>query len=103
MDSHQLMLIGRAVKDAEVLESKAGKKYGKFTLATNDYLGEENGEETNFFDILVFNKKVDKLDSIKKGTMMVLTGKPTIEAYLSKKGDPKAKIVTFAKSWRIVK
>lgn len=37
MSMQQLLILGRATKDAEVLESKEGKEYGRFTVVVNEY------------------------------------------------------------------
>jgi len=99
----QLLLLGRATKDAEVLESKQGKKYAKFGMAVNEYMGKEKGSTAYFYDVLIFNKSVPKADRIKKGDLIILNGKPNAEAYISKEGEAKAKMIVYAKTWNLIK
>ena len=100
MDLQQLLLVGRATKDAEVLESKEGKTYGKFSMAVNEYRGKDNEEGTSFYNILVFNKTAPNIDKIQKGGMVMIQGRPSVDPYLSKEGEPKASLVVFADKWK---
>ena len=105
MNIHHFILIGNATKDAEALESKAGKKYTKFSLAVNQYLGPNTEEKTYFYDILVFGKTVDKVvELVKKGDQVLINGRPEIDAYMSKKDkEPKAHVTIIAESWKVLK
>lgn len=103
MYMQQLILLGRATKDAEVLESKEGKKYAKFSLAVNEYMGKGKEDRTTFYNTLVFNKSYDKTESIKKGDLVLVEGRPEVDAYLSKEGEAKASLVVFADKWKALK
>lgn len=103
MNIQQLFLLGRATKDAEVLESKEGKKYAKFSLAVNQYLGKDKDERPSFYNILVFNKSHERADKIKKGDLVMIDGRPGVDAYLDSEGQAKASITVFADSWKLIK
>jgi small subunit ribosomal protein S2 len=45
MNLQQLMLMGKATKDAEILKSKEGKTYARFTVSVSEYLGKEKMEK----------------------------------------------------------
>lgn len=45
--------IGRLVREADIKETKAGKKFAKFTVAINRF-----NDETDFVDCVVFNENV---------------------------------------------
>ncbi|MEI7580060.1 MAG: single-stranded DNA-binding protein [bacterium] len=102
MDFQQLMLVGRATKDAEALESKEGKKFAKFGLAINEYRGKDLDERTTFYNVLIFNKSQERIESIKKGNLLYIQGRPDIDAYLSKSGEAKANLVMFADRWKVI-
>src|SRR5690606_21303690 len=86
MNMHQIMLVGRATKDAEELETKAGKKFAKFSVAVNEYKGKDKEEETYFYDLLIFGPTSDgAVKAVKKGDIVTAMGKPSVEAYISKK------------------
>jgi single-stranded DNA-binding protein len=57
-DLNRVCLIGRLGKDAELVESKSGKPYMKFSLATNRKKGGE--EVTEWHNITVWNEKLGK-------------------------------------------
>ncbi|MFQ5492685.1 MAG: single-stranded DNA-binding protein [Candidatus Dojkabacteria bacterium] len=103
MNLQQVFLLGRATKDAEVLESKEGKNYAKFSLAVNQYMGKERDERTTFYNVLVFNKSHSKADKIKKGDLLLVDGRPDVDAYLSNEGEAKASLVVYADRWRLMK
>jgi single-stranded DNA-binding protein len=100
-----MLVLGRATKDAEVLESKEGKSYARFGIAVNEYIGkgEKKEEKSYFYNVLIFNKTFDKADLIKKGDLVMVDGRPDIDAYLSEDGEPKAQIVIFANKWKLIK
>ncbi len=99
----QLIVLGRAVKDGEVLASKEGKNYGKFSVAVNEYLGAKKEERTSFYNVLVFNKTHDKTDKIKKGDYVMVEGRPETDAYINNDGEAKANLVVFANRWKLLK
>jgi single-strand DNA-binding protein len=105
MNMHQIILLGRATKDAEEYETKKGKKFVKFTVAVNEYKGPEVEEETYFYDVLIFNKTSETaLKNIKKGDTTMVMGKPEVDAYISKKdNEPKGTITVVAESWKVLK
>lgn len=99
------MLIGRATKDAEVLNSKQGKKYARFSVAVNEYFGKkgEKKEKPYFYNVLVFNKTSGNAESIKKGDLVLVDGRPDVDPYISEDGEAKASLVVYADKWRVVK
>jgi single-stranded DNA-binding protein len=103
MSMQQLIVLGRAVKDGEVLASKEGKNYGKFSVAVNEYLGAKKEERTSFYNVLVFNKTHDKTDKIKKGDYVMVEGRPETDAYINNDGEAKANLVVFANRWKLLK
>ncbi|KXK27441.1 MAG: Single-stranded DNA-binding protein [candidate division WS6 bacterium OLB20] len=101
----QLYLLGRSTRDAEVLESKEGKQYAKFSLAINEYYGkgDDRQEKTQYYNVLVFNKSSERATQIKKGDLVLVDGRPDVDAYISKDGEAKASLVVFADRWRLMK
>lgn len=98
----QLLLLGRATKDAESLTSKEGKNYTRFSIAVNNYINGE--EETSFFTALIFNKTAETAaEKIKKGDLVMVDGKPEIDAYLSNEGEAKATMKIIAERWKVLK
>jgi single-strand DNA-binding protein len=103
MSMQQLLVLGRATKDGEVLESKDGKNYARFSVAVNEYLGGKKEERTSFFNILIFNKSYERVDKVKKGDYVMVEGRPEADAYLSNEGEAKASMTVFANKWRVLK
>jgi len=73
-DLNRICLIGRLGKDAELADTKAGKQYMKFTIATNRMKGRE--ETTEWHNITVWNEKlVEHLHPyLTKGKQIYLEG-----------------------------
>jgi single-strand DNA-binding protein len=105
MDMQKLILVGRAVKDAETFDTKKGKKFAVFTLAVNRYLGKEKGQEATFYDCVMFNDKTAEkvTERVKKGDVVLVEGRPDAEAYLSKENEPKAKLKVIVDDWQALK
>lgn len=102
MNMQQLLVLGRATKDAEVLESKEGKSYARFSLAVNEYVGKEKDEHTTFYNVLIFNKTSANAQRIAKGSLVMVDGRPDVDAYISNDGDAKANLVVVANRWRVI-
>lgn len=99
----QLLILGRATKDAEVLESKEGKEYGRFTVVVNEYRGKDKEEVASYFNVLVFGKTVKRIDKIQKGDYVMVEGRPEADPYLSNDGEAKANLTVFTTRWRVLK
>jgi|LAHR01.1.fsa_nt_gb single-stranded DNA-binding protein len=103
MNMQQLLVLGRATKPAEILESKEGKKYARFSLAVNDYSRTNEESKPCFYNVLIFNKSIEKVEKIDKGDLVLVDGKPSVNAYLSNEGEAKANMVIYANRWRLLK
>lgn len=65
---------GRLGKDAEVLKTKDGKPYVRFSVANNSF---SNGQEkTEWFDILSYDPYIaeKRAQYLRKGTYVIITG-----------------------------
>lgn len=99
MNQQNLILMGRATHNAEILTSKAGKKYAKFGFAVNSFNPKTETSEPTFYEVLGFNQQsITASDSIKKGEVLLILGNPEVEPYLSKEGEPKYKFICRART-----
>ena len=82
----EISVIGRLGKNAQVHETKNGRKFVAFTLAANSKRGAET--KTTWFDVISFNEQhVSKLvQYLTKGSMIVAIGELDAEAQLGKDG-----------------
>lgn len=105
MYMHQIIVLGRATKDAEVIAKKKKNPFVKVTLAVNEYNATTKEEKVYFYDVLIFGKTGDKaLESVKKGDVFMAMGKPEADAYISSKdNEAKASVTVLADSWRVLK
>lgn len=76
-DLNSVSLIGRLVRDPELLYSSQGTPIAKFSVANNYSFkqGQEYKEEVNFFDVTVFGKSADNVyQYLKKGSQCCVHG-----------------------------
>lgn len=69
-------ITGNLGKDAEIITSKAGKKFMSFSVANNEKRGDET--ITTWFNCVIFNEKMVAgkiVDYLKKGTKVLVSGK----------------------------
>lgn len=93
MDNHVLGVMGRATANALQLETKAGKDFTKFTVAVNDYRGPDKERLSAFYEVVCFSRQPRSVaKAVQKGDTVMVIGKPEIQAYQAKTGEPKAKI-----------
>ena len=100
----QLLIMGRATRDAEVLESKEGRHYARFSVGVNEYLGKDREERTTFYNCLVMNDKLtDNAGKIVKGDLVMVDGRPDVDAYISNEGEAKANLIILADRFKVLK
>lgn len=116
MDTHILIFSGRAVKDAEVQQSKAGNSYTKFTVAVNEFYktekkdakakdkAEKTTSEVTYYDCLVFGDKIAKAagEKVKKGTTLLIEGRPEFSAFLTKNNEARPDLTVVVSNWHAI-
>lgn len=105
MDYQHITILGRAVASPQKFIDKNNKEYSTFSVAVNRYLGKEKGNDTTFYDCLLFDSKASgKLnEKITKGTTIAVQGRPEADGYVTKEGDPRAQMKVLVSSWRVLK
>lgn len=100
----QLILVGRATQDSELLKTKKDSSFAVFTLAANRYVGKDKDEETTFYDCICFLKNAEKLvEKVKKGDKVFVKGRPEATAYINKDKAPVAQLKVVVESWESIK
>lgn len=83
---NKVEMLGRLVKDVEILKSKSGNEYAKFTLAVK----RKASEETDFFNCTAFGKQVEALAKYtEKGARIIIVGSIQNDSYTDKEGNKK--------------
>jgi single-strand DNA-binding protein len=90
---NRVHLIGNLGNDPEVKKTENGKTLAKFSLATNDYYNNQEGEkvkDTQWHNIVVWGRSVDFVEKyLKKGHEIALEGKLNHRSYEDKNGQKK--------------
>ncbi|WFD05131.1 ssDNA-binding protein, mitochondrial [Malassezia vespertilionis] len=103
-------LIGRLVSQPEVRESRNGKEYLRYVIATNDPLGppQENGTPaeptSSFHSIFAFGEStVNRLRELQKGTLMYVEADFRV-ARTPGEGDmpPQDQILSQHRSYKVI-
>jgi len=85
-------IIGRLTRDALVSTTPQDKQVVNFTVAVNDSYKNKDGnwiEQTEYFDCSFWRTpKIAKI--LTKGTLVKLTGRVSVRAWMGKDGEPKA-------------
>lgn len=87
---NSVTLIGHLGKDPETREYAKGKRLTRFTMATNDYYKNSEGERmerTQWHNCVAFGKTAELMDALlKKGKKIALQGKLEYRDYEDKEG-----------------
>lgn len=86
---NQVNLIGRLGNDAEVRTIESGIKFGRFSLATSESWKNASGEwqeQTEWHNITAWRELAGRLDGLKKGALVFVSGKITYRKYKDKDG-----------------
>lgn len=102
MSHHQVTLVGRATADTKLIQPEGKREFASFSVAVNNYLGKDKPEDTTFYECLVFGKKQVQAagEKVRKGDMVMVTGRPSISAYLTKKQEPKSSVKVMVTNWQ---
>ncbi len=82
---NSVQLIGRLGSDPEIRTFDSGKKMASFSLATNETYYNTQGEkveDTQWHNVVVWNKKADVVENyLKKGSEIAVEGKLINRSY----------------------
>ena len=99
-----MVLIGRVTKDAVVTQLKDDRKVTNFTIAVNDWYKPKGQEKsisvTTFIDCAYWISPVIA-ERLTKGSLVEITGKLKVTAYINMQGDAVGKLNCHADSMKI--
>jgi len=88
---NRVQLIGRLGQEPEIKELTNGRKMAKFSLATNEYYINKDGEkveETNWHNLIAFGKAAELIEQYNhKGDEVIVDGRLTSHTYTDKKDE----------------
>lgn len=92
----EIIVAGRVTKDIELKTTQSGKPVATISLAVSRGYGDK--KETDFFDIVAFDKTAETASQyFHKGSSMLVTGTPRFREWTDKQGQ-KRKVFEIAAS-----
>lgn len=97
---NKVMLIGNAVRDAELRETKSGVAVSNFTLAVNrNYLNADGEKETDFFNCIAWRALAESVGKyVHKGDKVCVVGQLQNRQYEDKEGNKRTVTEILAES-----
>ena len=88
---NNVQLIGNLGNDPEIITLDSGKKLAKFSLATNEYYKDADGQKqtkTDWHNLVAWNKTAEIIENyVTKGKEIAVEGKLTSRSYETKEGE----------------
>lgn len=88
---NKVQLIGNVGQDPEIKNLESGKKLANFSMATNEYYRNSNGDkvqETQWHTIVCWGKTAEIIEAyVQKGKEIAVEGKLIHRSYQSSEGD----------------
>ena len=88
---NKVQLIGNLGNDPEIITLESGKKLAKFSLATNEYYKDADGQKqtkTDWHNLVAWNKTAEIIENyVTKGKEIAVEGKLTSRSYETKEGE----------------
>jgi single-strand DNA-binding protein len=88
---NKVQLIGNVGNEPEIITLESGKKVAKFSIATNEFYKNSNGEKeqnAQWHNIVAWGKIAEIVEKyVGKGKEIVLEGKLTSRSYETKEGE----------------
>ena len=98
MDLNQVSIIGRAVKDVELRTTQNGKNIATISVASN-----AQGERTNFFDVIVFDKLAEIASKyVKKGKQIAVSGNLQQRSWEDKSGNKRYTVEIIGRTMQLL-
>ena len=105
---NKVQLIGNLGNDPEIITLESGKKLAKFSLATNEYYKDADGQKqtkTEWHNLIAWNKTAEIIEKhISKGKEIAIEGKLTNRSWDDKEGNKRyttevvvSEVVMFSK------
>lgn len=97
---NKVMLIGNAVRDVELRETKSGVAVSNFTLAVNrNYLNADGEKETDFFGCIAWRALAESVGKyVHKGDKICVVGQLQNRQYEDKEGNKRTITEILAES-----
>ena len=85
---NQIVLMGRMVRDPELRRTNSGIPVATFTLAVDRDFKSDNGEKTDFIDVVAWRNTAEFASKyFSKGRMAVVSGRLEIRTWTDKDGN----------------
>ncbi|TCL67819.1 single-strand DNA-binding protein [Mariniflexile fucanivorans] len=88
---NKVQLIGNVGNEPEITNLESGKKVAKFSIATNEFYKNSNGEKeqnTQWHNVVAWGKIAEIVEKyVGKGKEVALEGKLTSRSYETKEGE----------------
>ena len=88
---NKVQLIGNLGNDPEIITLDSGKKLAKFSLATNEYYKDADGQKqtkTDWHNLVAWNKTAEIIENyVTKGKEIAIEGKLTNRTWDDKEGN----------------
>ncbi|MDA7706176.1 MAG: single-stranded DNA-binding protein [Flavobacteriaceae bacterium] len=88
---NKVQLIGNLGNDPEIITLDGGKKLAKFSLATNEYYKDADGQKqtkTDWHNLVAWNKTAEIIENyVTKGKEIAIEGKLTNRSWDDKEGN----------------
>lgn len=85
---NKIIIMGRLTKDVELRKTGDATSVASFTIACERDFGQNGQKETDFFDIVAWNKTADFMSKyFSKGRMAVVSGRLQIRSWNDKDGN----------------
>lgn len=88
---NKVQLIGNVGNEPEIMNLDSGKKVAKFSIATNEFYKNSNGEKeqnTQWHNVVAWGKIAEIIEEyVGKGKEVAIEGKLTSRSYETKEGE----------------
>ena len=88
---NKVQLVGNLGNDPEIITLDSGKKIAKFSLATNEYYKDADGQKqtkTEWHNLIAWNKTAELVENyVTKGKEIAIDGKLTYRSWDDKEGN----------------
>jgi single-strand DNA-binding protein len=102
-DINRVVLTGHLGNDPEMKYFESGSVVVNFSVAIDEWQGQEKGSKTIWIDCRAWGKKAEFVgDYAKKGSLVMVDGRLSVENWTSQDGTKRSKVLVLVNDLKIV-
>lgn len=101
---NRVVVVGRLTRDPELKYTQSGIAVCQFSIASNDYAGQDKDDKVYFFEVVAWGKRGEAIaEYFKKGDPICVEGKLIQQRWEDPEGNKRSKVLIQLQNFEFMK